>query len=495
MRFIITDPEIRLAEHQTKAIDFIISRKESLINYETGSGKTLICIESIFKLLEKEQLEKALIVCTKSSVLSFESDIQKTNYPLKNLVIIKSINDIESISNKNNNIFIIQYETLINIKLVNLTRAFKDFKSGLFIDEVHKVKTIGRKKESQTAKCLNYLKSAFNYIIGLTATTVTSELEDGYRVISFIKPGVLGGIRWFHENFCIYKEGTRYLKKYRKYVTYPKLVGYKNLDKFLKYTKDVMIQFFPELDYRFHVLAKSMKEGSKRALKYDELAMQTHGKNNNKHSKIMPKLQRLIDKSNTKKFLLEKLIDRCREDGLIVYTRTRKADMIEHIQSILESKDIQTRIICGSTSKEERREIIYWGFEGAPKDKAVIITDAAGQSANLHFTHNLIFWEIPMGIGKFLQIKGRIGRMFSKWKFYDFYFLLIKNTIDEYWYAKFVCNKEMISYTSSGIAIPKDKLNEFNERKLKKIRDQKVWRKNLQPEEKITGLKKIRKYK
>lgn len=462
---------------------------------ETGTGKTFICLESIFRLLEKDKLEKALVVCTKSSVLSFESDIKKTNYPFKNLVIIKSIKDLESISNKDKNIFIIQYETLISIKLIELTRAFKSFKSGLFIDEVHRVKTAGCKKESQTAKCLTYLKSAFLYIIGLTATTVTSELEDGYRVISYIKPGVLGGIKWFHENFCIYKEGTRYLKKYRKYVTYPKLVGYKNLDKFLKYTKDVMIQYFPKLDYRFHVLSKSMKEGSKRALKYDELAMQTHGKNNDKHSSIMPKLQRLIDKSATKKFLLEKLIDRCREDGLIVYTRTRKADMIEHIQSILESKDIQTRVICGSTSKEDRQKIIEWGFEGIPKDKAVIITDAAGQSANLHFTHNLIFWEIPMGIGKFLQIKGRIGRMFSKWKYYDFYFLLIKNTIDEYWYAKFVCNKEMIGYTSSGIAIPKDKLNEFNERKLKKIRDQKVWRKNLQAEETFTNLKKLRRKK
>lgn len=482
-KFKIIDPKIILAKHQIDAVDFIISRNASLINFETGSGKSLICLESIFRLLENNKLEKALIVCTKSSVLSFESDIRKTNYPFKNLVIIKSSKDLEEVYIDKKNIFVIQYETLINISLTGLTRTFKAFKSGLFIDEVHKVKTAGCKKESQTAKCLTYLKSAFNYLVGLTATTVTSELEDGYRVISYIKPGALGGIKWFHENFCIYKEGTRYLKKYRKYVTYPKLVGYKNLDKFLSYTKDIMIQYFPKLDYRFHVLAKSMPTDSKRALKYNELAIQTHGRNNNKHSSIMPKLQRLIDKSATKKFLLEKLIDRCREDGLIIYTRTRKADMIEHIQSILESKNLQTKVICGSTSKEDRQKIIEWGFEGVPKDKAVIITDAAGQSANLHFTHNLIFWEIPMGIGKFLQIKGRIGRMFSKWKYYDFYFLLIKNTIDEYWYAKFVCNKEMISYTSSGIAIPPDKLNEFNERKLKKIRDQKVWRKGQPLEE------------
>ena len=495
MKYIITDPEIRLAEHQTKAIDFIISRKESLINYETGTGKTFICIESIFRLIEAGKLEKALIVCTKSSVLSFESDIKKTNYPIKNLVIIRSNKDLESISNKNKAIFIIQYETLINTKLINLTRAFKDFKSGLFIDEVHKVKTIGKKKESQTAKCLNYLKSAFVYLVGLTATTVTSELEDGYRVISFIKPGVLGGIKWFHENFCIYKEGTRYLKKYRKYVTYPKLVGYKNLDRFLKYTKDVMIQYFPKLDYRFHVLAKSMKEGSKRALKYDELAMQTHGRNNNKHSSIMPKLQRLIDKSNTKKFLLQQLIEKCREDGLIIYSRTRKADMLEYIKNIVEEAGMEARVISGSTSKEERQEIIDWGFEGSPKNKCVIGTQAMGQSLNLHWTHNLCYFEIPMGPGQFSQVKGRIGRMFSKWKHYDFWFLLVKNTIDEYWYLKMTANKEMLGATADNQFVPNSKLNEYNERKLKKERDLKVWRKNLQAEEAITNLRKIRRKK
>lgn len=479
MRYKITDPEIVLAKHQIDAVNFILTRNSCLINYETGSGKTLICLESIFRLIEKEQLEKALIVCTKSSVLSFESDIKKTSYPVKNLVVIKSSKDLEKVAKNDKALFIIQYETLINLKLTSITRAFKAFKSGLFIDEVHKVKTIGKKKESQTAKCLNYLKSGFIYLVGLTATTVTSELEDGYRVISFIKPGVLGGINWFHQNFCIYKEGQRYLKKKRKYVTYPKLVGYKNLDKFLDYTKEVMIQYFPKLDYRFHVLSKSMNPNSKRAIKYDQLAIQTHGKNNNKHSSIMPKLQRLIDKSPTKKFLLQQLIEKCRNDGLIIYSRTRKADMLEYIRGVVEDAGMEARIISGSTSKEERQEIIEWGFKGSPKNKCIIGTQAMGQSLNLHWTHNLCYFEIPMGPGQFSQVKGRIGRMFSKWDHYDFWFLLVKNTIDEYWYLKMTSNKEMLGATADNQFVPDSKLNEYNERKLKRERDAKVWRKHL----------------
>lgn len=69
--------------------------------------------------------------------------------------------------------------------------------------------------------------------------------------------------------------------------------------------------------------------------------------------------------------------------------------------------------------------------------------------------------------------------MFSKWENFHFYFLLIKNTIDEYWYLKFVSNKELMKMTGSDIAIPKSKMNKFDEHKLKKERDRKIWRKNL----------------
>ena len=156
---------------------------------------------------------------------------------------------------------------------------------------------------------------------------------------------------------------------------------------------------------------------------------------------------------------------------------------------------MEARIISGSTSKEEREEIINWGFKGSPKNKCVIGTQAMGQSLNLHWTHNLCYFEIPMGPGQFSQVKGRIGRMFSKWKHYDFYFLLVKNTIDEYWYLRMTANKEMLGATADNQFVPDSKLNEYNARKLKKIRDQKVWRKDLQVEDTPVHSHKCRKLK
>lgn len=489
MKFKITDPKIVLAKHQIDAVNFILSRDRCLINYETGSGKTLISLEACFRLLNEKKLEKVLIVCTKSSILSFETDIEHTNYKREDLVILRKTQDLDLIDEDENHIFIIQYESLQRIKLIELIRSFKAYDSGLIIDEVHRVKTHGKftkggkSKESLTAASLGALRKGFKLLVGLTATTITSELEDGYRVLTFIAPGVLGGLKWFEDNFCVWEEGKRWVPKARKYLSYRKCVRYKNLKKFLSYTKDIMIQFFPKLDYRFHVLSKSLKEGSKREAKYEELAKSTHAtkkkKHKNNHSSVMPKLQRLIDKSPAKRFLLRKVVDRCRQDGLIVYSRTRKAAMLEYIQEILEEEGLQVKVISGSTKKQQREEIIKWGFDGEPTDKAIIITQAGAQSCNLQWTHNLIFWEIPMGIGPFLQCKGRIGRMFSRWKWYDFYFLLIKNTIDEYWYLKFTSNKEMIDETADAQAIPTSKLVKYDERKLKKTRNALVWRKGV----------------
>ena len=484
-RYKITDPKIVLAEHQIKAVNFINEHPKALINYATGAGKTFICLESIFQLLHKGEIEKALIVCTKSSVLSFITDIKSTNYPMENLVVIKSLDDLEYLEKKSKYIFIIQYEKLIDLRLIELVRAFKRFKSGLFIDEVHRVKTAGKftkggkSKESITAASLARLKASFEYLVGLTATTITSELEDGYRVISFISPGTLGGLRWFQQNFCVYQEKRRYLRKMRKYVSYPKLIGYKNLDKFLKYTKNVMIQYFPKLDYRFHVLSKSLKPGSKRALKYDELAMSTHGAKNQKHSSVMPKLQRLVDKSPAKKCMLNRIIERCREDGLIIYSRTRKGEMLEYIREICEEAGLDVKVISGSTSGEDRQAIIEWGFKDSPANKCIIGTQAMGQSLNLHWTHNLVYFELPQGPGQYDQVKGRIGRMFSRWKHYDFWFMMVKNTIDEYWYSKMCSNKEMIGFTSDDSAIPDSKFSKFDDKKLKRERDKKVWRKDV----------------
>ena len=56
-------------------------------------------------------------------------------------------------------------------------------------------------------------------------------------------------------------------------------------------------------------------------------------------------------------------------------------------------------------------------------------------------------------------------------------------------------NKEMLGATADNQFVPNSKLNEYNERKLKKERDLKVWRKNLQAEEAITNLRKIRRKK
>ena len=133
MKYQITDSDIILAPHQLKAVEFIRHKKACCINYETGSGKTFISLQACFELFEKGEIEKALVVCTKSSIQSFEDDITHTNYDPKNLTIIRKEEQLEALEKPQKQIFIIQYEILQNISINSLIRAFKPFKSILII--------------------------------------------------------------------------------------------------------------------------------------------------------------------------------------------------------------------------------------------------------------------------------------------------------------------------------------------------------------------------
>ena len=470
--FKIVDSEIELAQHQIDAIEFIKSHKNSLVNYDTGTGKTYIAIQSAFDLFNNYEYNKAIIVCTKSSILSFYSDLEGTNYKSKDILEIKSNNDIKGIYKDNKRIILIQFETLLSLRLSDLNKAFKDFKSVLIIDEVHRVKTVGKKKAAQTANCLKIIKTVHNKLVGLTATTITSKPEDFYRICDYIQPRILGGYKWFKKNFCICQKGSRYNRKYHKYVEFEKIVQYKDLNKLLEFTKSIMIQFFPEMDYRFHLLTKSINPDSETWDRYCELAESTHGNDN--HSSIGPKLRRLVNKSKTKRFLLRKCIEQCIDRGMIIFCQFRKADMFDYIQDILTKEGVESKVINGST--KDRKSIMEW-MRKDPKNKALVISLAGGQSLNLHFTNNLIFFTIPQGIGQFAQTKGRIGRMFSKFKHYNFYFPVVKNTVDDYDYQRFLSQKEIIKYTANDNYIPDSKFVKFDERKLKRLRDKHLWMK------------------
>ena len=108
---------------------------------------------------------------------------------------------------------------------------------------------------------------------------------------------------------------------------------------------------------------------------------------------------------------------------MIIYEKSVTAHNVEHF------------VIQGSTKESKRGEIAK-EFKGNPNSKVVLISNAAGESLNLNGTNELVLYDVPKGYGKFVQIAGRIARLFSRFEtegrsFYIHY-IIAEDTLDVY---------------------------------------------------------------
>ena len=115
-----------------------------------------------------------------------------------------------------------------------------------------------------------------------------------------------------------------------------------------------------------------------------------------------------------------------------------------------------------------------------PENKALIVTIAGGQSLNLQATRNIIFYNIPFGIGYFVQVMGRIVREFSMFSTCYVHFVALEDTIDQYKYDYIKMHQgdfDLIFKNKVSENIKK-KFDGFNAYILQRLRKQLLWKKD-----------------
>ena len=138
---------------------------------------------------------------------------------------------------------------------------------------------------------------------------------------------------------------------------------------------------------------------------------------------------------------------------------------------------IQYTEINGKVSDKKLDQNIKW-FKDDPTNKVCIITDAGSASLNLQFTNELILYNMPIPVGKFIQVLGRIVRLGSKYDQFNISLILTNDTIDYYKYQYVMSYKETYSQIfSSNLQMPNSltTLPNFNAYFLKKLRNKNLW--------------------
>lgn len=359
-------------EYQKEAIKFGLDKKEALIVYPCGAGKTpigiglyleakqnglidgkgMIVVKASLKVQWKKEIEKfsdlksRIIQTPKEIAASHFVKIKRREEKIKRLEkkkgkeeeIVELKKEISELKKEAKKLFesqfkddvdliILNYEALRDAKVRNQIHKMKlDF---IMADEVHYVKN----KDSKRSKALY----EFNYVpykIGATATPVGKNPEDLFGIFKFIKPNLFSS--WSH-----------FSRLYIRYAGYGKIIGFKNLDKLRKVISP-------------HIIVKTKEEISKQLPNL--VLIQRHcdfePKQLEAHNSIMEELDRLKEeelklRSTLKNKEAEENPELARIEAMILAHQTF-AQQLANSEELLElsESDMAKKYITGSKSSK-----------------------------------------------------------------------------------------------------------------------------------------------
>ena len=470
---------------QVRGASFLVRRQAALLNFATGTGKTLIALLSGFKLVSEGLVDKVLYVGTKSSVIEIKNEFGK--FTDERPFVVKGFSGLQCFLQSEYSFGLMQFNTIYKVCPANesggvvgpkdadrLGAVWGDCRVALFLDEVHSIKN----PLSAVTKGWWALRGYFARLYGLTATPMTRDIYDLYHVVRFFAPDLLGSIPSFNARFINrvlvpVKVKGRVRKIWR-------VSSYRNLDTLSQLLSSVKLDYFPSFDVHFfkHEATLSRITEYTTAAHGFLRAAERKGPSGmpSQHSVRMIDLQMVVNADPNKQAVFaERVRARCGQ-GVLVYCSFYRS--IDVVSKVLKELGVSFRMITGKQEAARRRQCKEW-FVSDPSGKVLIVTVAGGQSLNLQATPNVIFWDLPFGVGHFIQIMGRIVREFSAYKEFFVDFVVVKDTLDEYKFLFLQSKKELIEKLTSNEVLPAGELNGYNAYVLRALRDRFCWRSPL----------------
>lgn len=193
---------IKLYNHQKIAIKLSLKRKSFALFLETGTGKTLIALINSKIRMKHNQIDKCIIVCPKSVVLTWVDEMRKVE--LSPIYIYNSTKkEREKIvkkffSDEKERYLVINYDSIIRMQDILIN--FLNPKVMLIFDETTFIKNPRAKRTKVSMK----MSDRARYKLILSGTPITNNLMDVFSQMYIIDKSYFG-YSWykFRENFFI----------------------------------------------------------------------------------------------------------------------------------------------------------------------------------------------------------------------------------------------------------------------------------------------------
>ena len=466
-----------LKPYQPEAVDKMVNRKQMLVAYEMGLGKTCMTIAAIEKL---NLSEPVLVVALSSLKYQWQKEIEK--FSDKTSIVIdgtkpQRIKQYEECLTYN--YVITNYESVVNdwdlIKELNF--------SAIICDEATAIKGF----RSKRTKAIKKLAEGVSIRFALTGTPIENgRPEELYSIMQFVDPKLLGRFDLFDQTFIV-RNHFGGVQRYRNLPIFHEKMKTASVRK-VQTDPDVA----PYLPDTIHLDPIKLSLDKKTSTLYnfiaDELSQElyeaqqllgvnfsliAHYGHDSKpgsqadmlRGSIMSKITALRMLCDHPDLLLESAAKFEKQDGdgsayvyglkdrdlLVDINKQPKLDILknyvlDHLETDPEAKVViftsyvgmlpKIKEVVGGTlytgsmnSKEKEASKIK--FLTDPECRVFISSDAGGYGVDLPVANLLVNYDLPWSAGLAVQRNGRIKRASSRWPSIIIQDLVVANSIEE----------------------------------------------------------------
>ena len=400
--------------YQWTGVKFLLTRKNAILNDDTGLGKSLQAIVAFSYYKHKVPEARALVLMEKSVIYQWAREFQWLTPDISVGVITAETHDKRVRSGA----FLNFKKDVLLTTYSMLYKHFVDIVKGLganyflICDEPNAFKNL-------SSKLNNIMQNVAKYAprrVGLTAMLFENRLEETYALFKVFSPETFRTKAEFTSTYCKgWKMGYRFV-----------VTGHKNLDLFRKAVAPVVLrraydhpdvqQEMPEETFQ-NIEVPLGKEQSERVvdamrgfvktssgvLTYRELvakmAMQQQVVNS-------PELVGLSCDSAKLEALSDLLRGSLAGERVVITTKYRK--QVDIFMDIFKKEKRPILRITGKETAVKRRDN-QLEFEGS--ESAVLFINKAGSKGlNLQAGRFLIHYDLPWGFGTYKQFLGRLKR-------------------------------------------------------------------------------------
>ncbi len=362
---------------------------------EMGLGKTIQMISFLLSEKNEKGSEPSIVIVPTSLVYNWEDEVEKFAPSLKSLVVVGSKDERNELISKTKD-----YDLIITSYPL-IRRDIEEYKDIHFryciLDEAQHIKN----SNSINAKSVKNIKAKNHF--ALTGTPMENSLFELWSIFDFLMPGYLLTTRKFGEKYekpIIKEENNERLKELSNQIK-PFI---------LRRTKREVLKELPD-KIEQKIVVDMIKEQKKLYLAYlqaikGEVYDEVNSKGYNKsHIKILAGLTRLrqiccdpgifVDGYNGgsgKLDTLEEIVIDAVEASHRILIFSQFTTMLEKIRKLLNSKNINTLYLDGSTPVEERGKIVR-DFNKGIGDVFLISLKAGGTGLNLTSADMVIHFD------------------------------------------------------------------------------------------------------